>query len=88
VLLNLLFDTFTRAFPALFMVLICGWTSGLRPDRIRKINVILPAWNDMPMQMRHYITEAGEVDLVRLNRFAHGGFNRKDHVEQPGAVRG
>jgi hypothetical protein len=34
------------------------------------------------MQMRHHVTETGQIDLVWLRDFPHRGFNRKYHVHQ------
>ena len=55
---------------------------GRGPDRCGKVTVIGPARNDMPMQMRHDVTEAGKIDLVRAHQFAHGGFGCGDDIEQ------
>ena len=39
--------------------------------------VILVAWDDMPVQMRSHIAEAGKIDLVWMNDFTYCCFDGK-----------
>ena len=34
------------------------------PDGLREVPIILPARNDVPVDMRHHVAEAGQIDLV------------------------
>jgi hypothetical protein len=53
------------------------------PDRLREVRVVRMAGNDVPVQVRHLIAEAGEVDLVRRHRLALSGLDREHHLHDP-----
>lgn len=46
--------------------------------------VVAIAWNDMPVQVRCHIAEAGEIDFMRLHHLAHGTLDSKNCVHHFG----
>ncbi len=52
------------------------------PNGAGEMGIVGKAWNHMPMQMRHHIAQAGQVDLVRLHDCADGYFSTDYPVEQ------
>ena len=58
------------------------------PYRFRKMAVILPARDDVPMQMRRHVAEAGQIDLVRNKKLANDLFDGEDDAHQGMAYRG
>src|ERR1043165_1865988 len=57
-----------------------------RPDRIRKVAVVLEARNHVPVQVRHEIAKARKVHLVRIKQRANGGLDAKHDAHQMCAV--
>ncbi len=53
-----------------------------RPDRCRKVAVVVPARNHVPVQVGHDIAEARKIDLVRPQEVAHDGFGGIYNIEQ------
>jgi hypothetical protein len=41
----------------------------------------------MPVQMRHRVAEAGQINLVRLDQQSNGRFNGKDETHQMTSFR-
>ncbi len=39
------------------------------------MTIIVPARNDVPVQMRYQITQAGEIDFIWREQFAQGALN-------------
>ena len=52
-----------------------GFALNLSPDWLGKVFVILPAGNDVPMNVRNDIAKAGKVDLVRHEVLTNDLFN-------------
>lgn len=50
------------------------------PYRVGEMAIIVPAWNDVPMNMRRHVAKTCQIHLVRLVKLAYCFFNRKDNT--------
>lgn len=48
--------------------------------------VVGKAWNQMPVQMRHHIAQASQIDFFRLQDFAQRRFNLTYRTHQGGSI--
>jgi hypothetical protein len=46
------------------------------------MTIIVPARNDVPVQVWHQISQAGEIDLVRREQFTQRALNGSDNAHQ------
>ncbi len=53
-----------------------------RPNRCRKIGIVVETRHHMPMQVRHNVAETGQIDFGRCKYATHGRFHTVDHVHQ------
>lgn len=44
--------------------------------------IVVPAGDDMPMQVGHQIAQAGEIDFIRRQLLAQSAFNRLHNTHQ------
>lgn len=60
----------------------------LSPMRIREMLVVTKPGHNVPVHMRRFIAQTGQVDFIWLYHFPHCGFHRKHRFHHPRALRG
>ena len=50
------------------------------------MRIVGESWYHMPVQMRHDIAEAGEIDLFRRKQLAQQSLDRVDDAQQPRTI--
>jgi len=63
-----------------------GIALGASPDRPGKMAIVMPARNDVPVQMRRHVAEAGEIHLVGSEKRAHDLLDGENHIHQGNAL--
>ena len=52
------------------------------PDRFRKMTVIQPARDDVPVKVRNHVAQTGQIDLVRAKKGADDRFNSENYSHE------
>ncbi len=56
------------------------------PDGVWKVRVVLPTGNNMPVNMRHNISQACQIDFVWVHQLAQNGFGDTNGLHDRGAM--
>ena len=59
-----------------------GYRVGCFPRWAGEMAIVMPARDDVPVQMRRHVAEAGEVHLVRSEKRADDLLDGKNHIHQ------
>jgi hypothetical protein len=52
------------------------------PDRVREMSVAMPARNYVPVEVRSQVSQAGQIDFIRLQHLPNRTFHREHHSHQ------